>query len=147
MIIGIDPSYRKPIALAGWRNGKLVLVNKTPDILLVLDMLGKAEKVYIEDQYFKCNPQVLIGLSRCVGEIIGVCRMLEIRYELVAPSTWQSKVGLKYGKKPGGVSPYFWKKDKEKRLKDKASEIVGTQIDDEDIGAAILISYAMGVMK
>lgn len=146
MIISIDPAYAKPIAFAVWSvKKKLLLTGKAAETIELKDFISRAEKIYIEDQYFQNNPKVLKLLSRCVGEIIGICKMLGIDYELVSPATWQSRAGLIYGEKPEHLTTHYWKLDKINHLKAYASLIVDSEVEDEDIAAAVLIGYSIGV--
>ncbi|TET97706.1 MAG: hypothetical protein E3J23_08490 [Candidatus Stahlbacteria bacterium] len=151
MIAGIDPSYAKPIAIALWKD-KLIATFKFDAELnhSVVDALVKifksVEKVYIEDQYFSQNADTLKKLSRCTGELIGICKMVHTEYELVAPATWQSRAGL-YGKRPKDLTDYKWKKLKNSMLIKAAAKVSNSDPVDEDEASAIMIAYVMSVKK
>jgi len=151
-VIGIDPAYRKEIAFAVWQSknqkigGKekwnLLLTGKSWEPAGLLDVIKKSDIVIIEDQYLGPNVEVQKQLSRVVGEIIGICKDAGIIYVMMNPSTWQSTLNFKYGKKPKEMKPSHWKKEKVKYLIDFASDLIGSPLEDEDISAAVLIGRA-----
>lgn len=51
----------------------------------------------IEDQFIGVNPKSAINLIAARGELTGICKVLDIKYELVYPTQWQKTNGLKRG--------------------------------------------------
>lgn len=138
-----DPAVGKPNAFAVWEDGILIESGKTHETIEIAVIIGSCDIVYIEDQFFSQNPKTLKDLAHETGKIMGCCELAKIKYKMVAPTTWQSKVDL-LGKKPKDISPYRWKKMKAKMIKEAAQGICYHEVADEDEGAAILIGYAMG---
>ncbi len=145
MIIGIDPAYAKPHTISIFKEGQYIESVKTTFLSEILYNCRGAEMVYIEDQFFSRNAEVLKNLAQSTGKIMGVLEYSYIPYTLVRPITWQSK--LKLPRKPKDISRYRWEKLHIRHIIDKASELSGQKITDEDIGAAVCIGYAMGVME
>ena len=138
-----DPATGKPTAYAVWEEGSVRSTGKVTDVSGFLQAMDNSDHVYIEDQYFGRNIKTLMGLCKETGKIMACCDFNEIPYTLVSPSTWQSVVSL-YGRKPYGISAYKWKKSKAKMLMEKAEEICGSEVEDEDIAAAVIIGFAIG---
>ena len=151
-IMGIDPACGKEIAYAVWQfkkdvmtktdQWKLICTGKTWDIEELAESIGKMDVVYIEDQFFSVNPHTLKRLAQVAGECIGVCKIVQSKYVMVAPSTWQSKLKFNYGRNTEKLSQYFWKKKKEEYLMKFASDLIGSPIDDPDVSAAMLIGFS-----
>ncbi len=138
-----DPAVGKPVAYAIWEDGKLLDSGKTFHSDEVHGVIVGSRFVFIEDQFFGKNPKTLKDLAHEVGKIMGCCEYARIPYIMVAPTTWQSKMGL-LNRKPKGISQYNWKKMKEKMIIETAQGICYRKVKDVDEAAAILIGYAMG---
>ncbi len=143
IIASIDPATKaKDHAIAIYNSGQLEAVYKSHDIFEMngIFLRDDVDVVYLEDQFLGCNPQTLKNLAHESGKILGLLELLNIPYELVAPSTWMA--WHKIPKKPKEISSYRWKKRHKQDLIDKAIEltnyVVGT---DEDCAAAILLGW------
>ena len=154
MIIGIDPAYSKPTAFSTWEGKELISWGTTISIEDLAERIFNCTKVFLEDQFLLRNPQVLKNLAHSAGKIMGLCEYIGRECILVAPSTWQNKLNIpkkprKTKKNPDIIVPsdYQWGTTHIQDLLDKAMEISRCLIDSEDIAAAILIGYAMGVME
>ncbi len=139
MIIAIDPGGTKPHALAYFNQGKLDFVYKSDYIRLISKAINYANRVFIENQYGGKNRATVILLSHRTGMLMGLCKLHETPYEMVAPVTWQS--WHKIPRKPKDITDYKWKKLHKQHQIEKAEELTGHKPEDEDEAAAILIGY------
>ena len=147
-IMGIDPAVSKPNYYAVWEDGNLKKTGFATDPTDLSESIRACDIVYIESQFFQCNPKTLKDLAMCSGELVATSKMMNTKFELVSPSTWQSRAGIKYGRRPKDMSVHFWKKHKAKLLMDRAYEVSGcSDIVNDDEASAILIAYAMGVCE
>ncbi len=105
IIVGLDPHITKPYAIAVWKDGKLLDANKMQGLEAIGIMIGIADKVFIENQYYGGNSRTLTDLAHSCGKIMGLCEYLDIPYTLVMPTVWQSAFGLT-GKKPKDILPH-----------------------------------------
>ena len=144
MILGIDPGGIKPHTIAAFSNGKLYEIEKSQDINRINWAIVKSTKVFIESQYYGGNPSTLILLSQRTGMLMGLCELHGIPYVMVHPKTWQSYFNIP--KKPKGMTRYKWEKQHYQNIVDKAQEYTDIKIEDEDMGAAVLIGL-WGVEK
>lgn len=147
IICGIDPHTIKEYAYAIWDGDKLQECGKTKDLKELSYQLMIVEHVYIEDQFIGklSNRTAVKNLIQNAGRVMGICEYIGIPYTSVFPSTWQSK--LNFPRKPKEISRYKWEKIHSQQICDKATEISGQKIEDDDLGSAVLIAYAIGVMK
>jgi len=146
MIIGIDPGATKPHTFAVCSLGKVLWITKSDDIYKINDLISsKADKVFIESQYLGVNANTLIKLAHATGELIGLCKLHGIPYEMVYPTSWMSHFGITT-RKPKELTAYKWKKKHYQDIIDEAQKHTDIKIEDEDYAAALLICL-FGVNK
>lgn len=92
-IIGIDPSYAKPLGVAMCLNKKWRVFSQELDeldFMLVRAHDHDVRTVALEDGYIGVNPLVSRKLDQVRGRIQAICERHHMRVVMVNPATWQA---------------------------------------------------------
>jgi len=137
-ILGIDPAYSKPHAITEIEDGLILGFFKSNDLIEILQSIEVIDKVYIEDQYFGINPSATIKLGHATGKLMGLCELNKVPWELVYPKKWMTFFNIPTNR-PKDMKRSQWNKKHYQNIIDKAQEYTNLKIEDEDIGASVLI--------
>jgi len=138
IILGIDPAYSKPNAITEIEDGLVLGFFKSDDLSEIMQSVERADKVFIEDQYFKMNPNITLRLGQATGKLMALCELNNVPCELVYPGKWMNYFGITT-RRPKGMTSYFWYKKHYKDIIDKAQEYTSLKLNDEDEAASLLI--------
>ncbi len=138
MIIAIDPGGTKLHALAFYSYEILDIVTKSDNIQLISKDIKYVDKVFIETQY-NGGSHALVNLIQRTGMLMGLCELHGTPYEMVMSSVWQN--WHKIPKKPKEIKRYAWGKLHKQHLIEKAEELTGYDVKDDDEASAILLGY------